>query len=251
MVYVFVCASLLATCLVQTLASLPPLWIWSFPALAGLILLYKFPNSAIRAASIALFGFAILGFWGQFRSVQQLESYLPKHQEITLLPVTGMIVDIPARSQERIRLRVKITESPIKELKRGTHIFLNHYTTRASTSPPPYRAGQEWKFAAKLKRPHGLLNPGGRDTEAWLWAEGIRATGSIKTASFVKECLTLRCKMANWREQLSLSIQDKLQGREYAGLISALVVGDSNAIPQKQLTPTLKNVVDFFAPRNS
>lgn len=236
MVYVFACASLLATCLVQTLASLPPLWIWSFPALAGLILLYKFPNSAIRAASIALFGFAILGFWGQFRSLQQLESYLPKHQEIILLPVTGMIVDIPARSQQRVRLRVKITESPIKELKPGTHIFLNHYTTRVSTSPPPYRSGQEWKFAAKLKRPHGLLNPGGRDTEAWLWAEGIRATGSIKTASFVKECLTLRCKIAGWREQLSLSIQDKLQGREYAGLISALVVGDSNAIPQKQWT---------------
>lgn len=236
MVYVFACASLLAACLVQTLAELPPLWIWSFPALAGLFLLPRCSTSVFRSIGFTLIGFALLGFWGQLRSEQQLESYLPKHQEITLLPVTGIIIDIPARSQDRIRLRLKITESPVRELKRGTHIFLNHYTTRTTATPPPYRAAQEWQFSAKLKRPHGLLNPGGRDTEAWLWTEGIRATGNIKTAKFIKECQSLQCKTVRWREQLSLNIQQKLQRREYAGLISALVVGDGNAIPQWRLT---------------
>lgn len=236
MVYVFACASLLAACLVQTLAALPPLWIWSIPAVVGLILLCKFPTLVVRQIGIALIGFAFLGFWDQLRSEERLESYLPVDQEVRSLSLTGTIIDIPARNQDRIRLRVKITESPIKELRDGTHIFLNHYTTRTSAPPPPYRAGQEWQFTTKLKRPHGLLNPGGSDTEAWLWAEGIRATGNIKTARFVKNCPTLQCKIARWRELLSLSIQKDLQRREYAGLISALVVGDGNAIPQTQWT---------------
>jgi competence protein ComEC len=33
----------------------------------------------------------------------------------------------------------------------------------------------------RLKRPHGLLNPGGFDYERWLYAKGIVATGTIRS----------------------------------------------------------------------
>ncbi|MBK9953004.1 MAG: DUF4131 domain-containing protein [Candidatus Competibacteraceae bacterium] len=46
---------------------------------------------------------------------------------------------------------------------------------------PSLRVGDRWGFAVRLKRPHGLLNPGGFDYERWLYARGIVATGSVRS----------------------------------------------------------------------
>src|SRR6185312_10720493 len=39
--------------------------------------------------------------------------------------------------------------------------------------------GDHWQWRVKLKRIHGLMNPGGFDYEAWALQEGIRANGYV------------------------------------------------------------------------
>jgi competence protein ComEC len=49
---------------------------------------------------------------------------------------------------------------------------------------PPVKSGERWRVAVKLKRPAGLLNPHAFDYDAWLLAQRIGATGTVRTGSY-------------------------------------------------------------------
>ncbi|MBT2373956.1 DNA internalization-related competence protein ComEC/Rec2 [Pseudomonas fluorescens] len=88
---------------------------------------------------------------------------------------------------------------------------------------PPVHSGERWRLAATLKRPSGLLNGHGFDYEAWLLAQRIGATGSVKDGQ----------RLAPARHAVRDSIRQRLltvdaQGRE-AGLV-ALVLGDGSGL---------------------
>jgi competence protein ComEC len=88
---------------------------------------------------------------------------------------------------------------------------------------PPVHSGERWRLAVTLKRPSGLLNAHGFDYEAWLLAQRMGATGSVKDGQ------RLAPARHAWRD----SIRQRLlavdaQGRE-AGL-AALVLGDGSGL---------------------
>ncbi len=46
----------------------------------------------------------------------------------------------------------------------------------------PLRTGQCWRFRLQLRPPHGSLNPGGLDYEAWLFRQAYAAQASVRVA---------------------------------------------------------------------
>jgi competence protein ComEC len=44
------------------------------------------------------------------------------------------------------------------------------------------RPGEWWKFVVRLRRPHGAMNPGGCDFEAWMLECNLRASGYVRTS---------------------------------------------------------------------
>ena len=46
---------------------------------------------------------------------------------------------------------------------------------------PELAGGERWRLVVRLKRPHGNVNPGGFDVEAWLLEQNLRATGYVRT----------------------------------------------------------------------
>lgn len=88
---------------------------------------------------------------------------------------------------------------------------------------PPVRSGERWRLAVTLKRPSGLLNFHGVDHEAWLLAQRIGATGSVKDGERLAPARNA------WRDAVRqrLTAMDA-QGRE-AGL-AALVLGDGSGL---------------------
>ncbi|WP_311953630.1 DNA internalization-related competence protein ComEC/Rec2 [Halomonas garicola] len=44
----------------------------------------------------------------------------------------------------------------------------------------PMRRGERWQMTLRLRPPHGFRNPGAFDYQAWLWREGIHATGYVR-----------------------------------------------------------------------
>ncbi len=91
---------------------------------------------------------------------------------------------------------------------------------------PAVRSGERWRLAVTLRRPSGLLNFHGFDHEAWLLAQRIGATGSVKDGE------RLTPARHAWRDtvrQRLLAVD--AQGRE-AGL-AALVLGDGSGLEAK------------------
>ncbi|WP_235531848.1 DNA internalization-related competence protein ComEC/Rec2 [Pelomonas sp. Root1237] len=92
----------------------------------------------------------------------------------------------------------------------------------------PITAGERWRFTARLKRAHGLANPGGFDVELWLFEQGLRASGVVRTAE--------RLQAAPWwsldaaRQRLRTAIRERVADPGMAGVLAALSLGDQNAI---------------------
>jgi len=112
-----------------------------------------------------------------------------------------------------------------------------------SSLPEPVKAGERWRLRVRLKAPHGNLNPRGFDYELWLWEQGIRATGYVRTGA--KDPLPVRVgttwahPIEGWRQ----SVRDRLlahlsplgggtnaESVKLAGVVAALVTGDQAAI---------------------
>lgn len=86
-------------------------------------------------------------------------------------------------------------------------------------------AGEIWRLAVRLKRPHGLVNPQVFDYETWLLAQRIGATGSVKDGQRIAPASGL----GSWRDRLRKRLlATPANGRE--AMLSALVVGDGSAI---------------------
>lgn len=105
---------------------------------------------------------------------------------------------------------------------------------------PSVAAGERWRFTVRLKRPHGTVNPGGFDLEAWLLERGLRGTGYVR-ASATTERLDVFVGRATdhvqrARERVRERILAALPGARYAGVVAALAVGDQRAIPDAQWT---------------
>ena len=103
---------------------------------------------------------------------------------------------------------------------------------------PVLHAGERWRLAVRLKRPHGTVNPHGFDVEAWLLANDLRATGYVRTdeANRRIDAFAGRAEdhVARAREAIRDRILRALGDRPYAGVIAALAIGDERAIPSAQ-----------------
>ncbi len=94
--------------------------------------------------------------------------------------------------------------------------------------------GQRWQFTVRLRRPHGLRNPGGFDTEAWLWEQGLHATGTVRQGKQADPPLLLPGSV--WRpvDQARFAVRQAIFRQVHdpgaAGLLAALAVGDQSSI---------------------
>lgn len=129
--------------------------------------------------------------------------------------VEGRVSGLPQQTDEGVRF--VLTDSRSRNARLPTRIRVSW------RGGPPVRSGERWRLAVTLKRPAGLLNFHGFDQEAWLLAQRIGATGTVKDGERLAPAANA------WRDgvrQRLLAVD--AQGRE-AGLI-ALVLGDGSGL---------------------
>ncbi|MGJ7916644.1 DNA internalization-related competence protein ComEC/Rec2 [Massilia sp. LXY-6] len=195
--------------------------------------------SGAGSACATIFTSLLLGYtWAALLAHQAMISQLPAADEGRDLTVIGVIDSLPYRFEQGLRfnLQVERTETPGATVP--PRIALSWYADRRGEAilPDSVMPGERWRLSVRLQRPHGNANPGGFDYEAWLLEQGVRATGyvragdaNIRLDAFVPRFATLveRCR-AVLRER----ILHALAGRQYAGVIVALVIGDQRGIEQ-------------------
>jgi competence protein ComEC len=220
-------------------------------------------------AHAILGGLCVMGLsWvsTEWRATQRLQATLPADLEGVNLWLEGRVTGLPQRQADGWRLLMQArrvtTEAPGTEARfakqeapvwrhdgalislfwrngRGGQGELTADAGEAAESAdgvrgglePPVRAGEVWQLPVRLKRPHGLSNPGGFDAEFWLFDQGVMATGSVSARGQpVRLSPGGPWSIDPWRQRARDALFRQVAHARAAGLLAALSVGDQSAI---------------------
>ena len=204
--------------------------------------------------ALAALGFAATGLRSVVYDSDSLEPTLEGRDVV----VTGVVSSLPQRNESALRFRLAVEAAqlagqpvrvpPLMDVgwyggafPAGPGAALGNDVlqptvpvTTLNRQPPTLYAGERWQMTLRLKAPHGARNPGGFDYELWLWEQGVQATGYVragaKDVAPVRLGATWRYPVAWARQSVRDAIYARIENRQQAGLIAALVVGDQAAI---------------------
>ncbi len=207
----------------------------------------------------ALLGFGVTGWRaGAFQSTT-----LNPALEGRDIAVTGMVLAMPQPGEDGLRFRLGIESARLggQTVKLPPQILLGWYAgfgAREAKSlalesadpaelelalqrqPQTLRAGERWQMTVRLKAPHGNSNPYGFDYELWLWEQGVQATGYVRAGPRDAPPVKLSSSWAHPVERARQSVREaiyaRVENRQLAGVLAALVVGDQNAIERADWT---------------
>ena len=202
------------------------------------VLAARAPHGALGCLLLALvlLGHGCTGW----RAGLRLADNLPAALEGVDLQLTGVVVRLPQPGVQGTRFVFDIEQAARdgQAVAVPQRVSLGWYRNADGASlmteaAPDLRAGQRWTLTARLRQPHGSLNPHGFDLELWLFEQGIRASGTVRTGEGA-----LNRKLADDAghpvEGMRQSIRDAMLLRigdaQAAGVLAALAVGDQAAI---------------------
>lgn len=192
------------------MSALPPVWLLLLLPVVALMLL---PFRSYPLAFL-LFGFT----WASVGAQWALNDRLPAELDGETRWVEGRVVGLPQNSDGVVRFELADALS--------RHEKLPPLMRLAWYGGPPVNSGERWRLAVKLKRAGGLLNPDAFDYEAWLLAQRIGATGTIKDGQRLSEARWA------WRDSIRQRLLEvDAQGR--AGALAALVLGDGSGLSRE------------------
>ncbi|MGK5078848.1 DNA internalization-related competence protein ComEC/Rec2 [Janthinobacterium sp. HLX7-2] len=228
----------------QTQASLPPHAGAALLAIAGAspvaaLLLRR--HAHWRLAVTIAAGVGLGFFWAAWLAQAAMAPQLALADEGQDITVTGTVASLPYRFEQGVRFNFAVERAvgsrvpPLIALSWYAG-FRDEVTSEVGDVQP----GERWRLTVRLQRPHGNANPRGFDYEVWLLEQGVRATGyvrpqpradtpNVRLAAFVP---AFGHAVEASRAALRARIARSLEGKQYAGVIVALVVGDQRAIPQ-------------------
>ncbi len=242
-------------------------WHWTLPAcawLAGLALLQqcrRLPSEAEFAAVVVALLAALawslrrphplawvlvallLAFaQGVWRSEARLAESLPEAWEARDVVLEGRIDSLPSavlgqggtpgwRFEFALDTARDLANEPASSTKLTlpSHLLLSWYA-QPGEDAPALRAGERWRLTARLKRPHGLMNPHAFDYELWMFEQDLRATGVVRPGAMSRLNEAPWWSLDGLRQRLREALQKRVTDPSSAGLLAALSLGDQAAI---------------------
>lgn len=180
-------------------------------------------SARLRWFGAALLGFALAAFHGQ----ATMDSRLPIGLEGVDLQVEGRVEDLPRTEPASMRFDF------IVESAEGSAIPLLGRRLRLSWygRAPELEAGSRWQLQLRLKRPRGVLNPGGFDFERYALERRIAATGYVREHADNRR-IAPGAGIDALRERLSSRIAGAVDDPS-ARFVQALAVGDTRALDER------------------
>ena len=216
-------AFLLGILILQQFLFLPDLnWVWGIVVLVILAAIFLQKKISYFSWIIACgLGFA----WALWYAHTLLAWSLPQELEGKSAQVTGYIASIPNQIDHRVTFLFSLdsmqaypTHALLKLSWQNKNILLH--------------AGERWQFIVRLKRIHGLVNPGGFDYEAWAFQEGIRASGYVvnHAENSLLSQHSYHFLLSQLRQHLKEKIEKNLPVSDTSPWIIALALGERQNI---------------------
>ncbi|MDR7304788.1 ComEC/Rec2 family competence protein [Rhodoferax saidenbachensis] len=226
-----------------------PAWVYiGFGLLAPVAYALAAPKRiamAVTTAVVVLAGMALgVGSTG-LRAVVFASQSLAPTLEGRDLRITGVVTDMPQRSEAGLRFRVAVEQALLdgQAVEVPARMDVGWYAGGYALAgeqiglqrvPAEVQAGERWQLTLRPKAPHGGINPHGFDFELWLWEQGVQATAYVRAGD--KDVppqrlgQTWRAPVALARQALRDRILASVPDKRAAGLMAALVVGDQAAV---------------------
>lgn len=204
-----------------------------------------------RGALLVCVGMTTMG-WGQaeWRAAQRLAEEWPAGWADKAVVLTGRVDSLPQHQAwgQRFEVELLSVETPdgAGRWQAGQAWRLPHVPPRAvcpqrlslswSAGDAKVLPGQVWRWTVVLQSPDGLSNPGGFDSERWMFEHGLRAQGKVVTRH-VPPPLLVRA-VGTWSpgliDRTRAALRDRIQAHvadaRVAGLIAGLTIGEQSAI---------------------
>jgi competence protein ComEC len=206
-------AVLAGNLVVQQLPRLPSR---SWLLLAGVLGAAALVRRRSRLLGVAVAAFVVTVLAAQVR----LADRLPPSMSGLDVPLHGWVDAFGAVDPERVVLSFRAAGALPAGVPR--RMRLAWYD-----APAGVRAGSSLSIVARLRPPHGFVNPDGFDYERWLYLNGYGATGYVRSGAIDAEArygpaqAWLRLRERWWRR-----IRNAVPDEHAASLIAALTLGE-------------------------
>ena len=180
--------------------------------------------------ALVLVGFAMTGVRAQGR----LEAVLSHTLEGRDLQLVGTVASLPHRQPVSTRFEFDVESAWLdgRPVAVPARVSLAWYAPD-ETGAAGLRAVQRWQLTARLKRPHGTLNPHGFDLELWMFERGLGAGGYVRTGAATPAPRLLDASAGHALQRLRQHLRDAIERQvahhRAAGVLAARVVGDQGA----------------------
>lgn len=207
----------LGVLLAMRLPALPAWWACIAAVSIGVVLWWRSSRAMWRCLGAFVFGIG----WSCLAGHDALEQRLPAQLEGEDLTVRGRVVGLPESrgAFQRFEIRVASGEGEAAALA-GTRLRLSWYGRTQAIEP-----GEEWRLSVRLRRPRGVLNPGGFDFERHALERRIVATGYVRESPDNAR-LSRGTGLEAWRDRLSTRLARESSSPAMR-FVRALALGDT------------------------
>lgn len=215
--------------LASRLPMLPPIAVCQTLVAVACLLHWR---ADLRLLAAALLGASWLGCYGG-NALQERWTATSDWRDVW---VEATVQDLPTATENGLRVRVRLDKiCRGSSLRRCNFAALPTDGREAQISlyePLTLNPGQRWRWALRLRPPHGFVNPGGFDYEAWLLQQRIAALGYLRVHpenQLLEEGNGRRIERMRW------NIAQRLQSAEldhlhWSHLLRALTIGDGSGL---------------------
>ncbi|WP_109125952.1 DNA internalization-related competence protein ComEC/Rec2 [Dyella sp. C11] len=208
---------------VQWWVVLPPAWFCIVCGALALLLLRL--GRYGRALAWCLFGIA----WACWRGSTAMDARLPRDREGQDFHLVGRVVDLPQARADATGFVFRVEQASFGDTPvslRG-RVRVSWYNG-APDIPPCSR----WQLTVRLKRPRGLINPGGTDSERSALERNIVAVGYVRDGAGNAPLGLPGFCIDGVRQAISRGIASRVRDPHDAALLQAFSVGDTRGLSQ-------------------
>ncbi len=165
--------------------------------------------------------------WVSLYSIQRLSCQFPSNLEGVSIQTIGYIDSIPAVLQNETKFNYRLQSVNSKPACGITKLSWRDGLT-------PLKVGDKWQFTVRMKRIHGLSNPGSMDYDAWAFQQGIVAQGYVfhQQANRLKTDAHTSYVINRLRQRILENIRELIPEAKNLPWITALVIGERQGASQ-------------------
>jgi competence protein ComEC len=214
---------LLGVLSVQWLPAMPSVWYCGAGVVGAAALCCCGPHG--RALAWCVFGMA----WACWRGGMAMEARLPREQEGQDFRVIGQVVDLPLVRNGATGFLLEVEQVSFGAATVPLHgrIRVNWYNDAPDVVPC-----SRWQLTLRLKRPRGMVNPGGADSERSALERGIVATGYVRDGAENTLLGAPGFCINGIRDAISRGIAARVGDPHDAALLRTFSVGDTRGLSQ-------------------